>query len=271
MGAEMEGRMTNERPRPQDPGRIIAHRGASRVAPENTLAAFRAAHAQGARWIEFDVSLLGDGTPVVFHDGTLERCTDATGRLTSIGGAELAGIHAGVLFAPEFADEPLPTLEAVLELIDDLGLHANLELKTHCDDPAHRTGPLAAAVAGALASRPAAAARMTMSSFDEDELAAFRAAMPEAAVALLVEEPPADWPARLTRLGAEALHLEHSHLSESLLAEARSAGVRVRVYTINEPALMEPFRALGLTGVITDHPPLFLDDPAWADWARTRD
>ena len=268
--------MSDRRPMPQDPGRIIAHRGASRVAPENTLAAFRAAHAQGARWIEFDVSLLGDGTPVVFHDATLDRCTNATGPLTSIGRAELTGIRAGVRFAArsrsdfsDFPDEPLPTLEQVLDLIEELGLHANLELKTHRDDPAHRTGPLAAAVAGALAPRPRAVARMTMSSFDEDELAEFRAAMPDAAVALLVEEPPADWRARLTRFGAEALHLEFTHLTQSLLAEARSFGFRVRVYTINEPELMEPFRALGLTGVITDHPPLFLGDPAWAAWAGT--
>lgn len=269
MGAE--GYMNDRRPMPDDPGRIIAHRGASRVAPENTLAAFRAAHAQGARWIEFDVSALGDGTPVVFHDRTLDRCTSASGPLTSIGRAELTGIRAGALFAPEFADEPLPTLEQVLDLIEELGLYANLELKTYRDDPAHRTGPLAAAVAEALASRPLAAARMTMSSFDEDELAAFRAAMPGAAAALLVEKPPADWRARLTRLGAEALHLEFTHLSQSLLAEARSFGFRVRVYTINEPQLMEPFRPLGLTGVITDHPPLFLDEPAWAAWAETPD
>lgn len=262
--------MSDHRPMPEDPGRVIAHRGASRVAPENTLAAFRAAHAQGARWIEFDVSLLGDGTPVVFHDGTLDRCTSATGRLTSIGRAELVGIRAGVLFAPDFAGEPLPTLRQVMDLVEELRLHANLELKTHRDDPAHRTGRLAAAVAEDLASRPGMLSRMTMSSFDEDELAAFRAAMPEAPVALLVEEPPADWRARLTRLGAEALHLDFTCLRESLLAEARSFGFRVRVYTINEPSLMEPFRPLGLTGVITDHPPLFLGDEGWAAWAQTR-
>lgn len=261
----------NQRPRPEDPGRVIAHRGASQVAPENTLAAFRAAHGQGAHWVEFDVSLLGDGTAVIFHDGTLDRCTDATGPLTSIGQGDLERIRAGSLFGPAFADEPLPRLEAVLDLLEELGLHANVELKTHRDLPGHRTGALAAAVAGALASRPWALARMTVSSFDEDELAAFREAMPDMAVALLVEEPPADWRARLTRLRAEALHLDFTHLRQSLLSEARAFGFRVRVYTINQPELMEPFRELGLTGVITDHPPLFLEDAAWADWARRGD
>jgi glycerophosphoryl diester phosphodiesterase len=252
----------------EDPGRVIAHRGASRIAPENTLAAFRAAAAQGARWIEFDVSPLGDGTPVVFHDCTLDRCTDATGPLAAIGRADLARIHAGARHGPDFASEPLPTLEAVLELLGELELYANLEIKAHRDRPGRRVGDLAGPVAEALARRPWASARIVVSSFDEDELAAFRELASAMPVALLVEEPPTDWQARLTRLRAEALHLGFRHLRQDVLSEARSSGFRVRVYTINEPALMEPFRAHGLTGVITDHPPLFLDDPAWAAWAQ---
>ena len=261
--------MAQRRPRPGDPGRVIAHRGASRVAPENTLAAFRAAHAQGARWIEFDVSLLGDGTPVVFHDATLDRCTDATGPLAAIGRADLSRIRAGVLFGPAFAREEVPTLEAVLDLIEGLGLHANLELKVHGAAPGRRAGALARAVAHALSSRSWAESRLTVSSFDEEELAAFRAAMPGVPVALLVGQPPRDWRARLTALNAEALHLDFRHLDPSLLADARSAGFRVRVYTVNDPGLIDPFRDSGLTGVITDHPPLFLGDRPWAEWART--
>lgn len=257
-----------DRPMTEDPGRVIAHRGASRVAPENTLSAFRAAHAQGARWIEFDVSPLGDGTLVVFHDATLDRCTGARGPLTGIGRADLGRIRAGALFGPAFADEPLPTLEAVLDAIEALGLHANLELKAQRERPGRRIGDLAEAVAPLLAARPWAAARIVVSSFDEDELAAFRALAPEAPVALLAEEPPRDWRARLAALGAEGLHLDFRHVRESLLVEARSFGYRVRVYTINDPGPMAPFRERGLTGVITDHPPLFLDDPAWAAWAR---
>ena len=84
-------------------GRIIAHRGASQVAPENTLAAFRKALEQGVDWVEFDVSLLGDDTPVIHHDETLDRCTDATGTLREIGQNHLATIRAGKLQGPAFA------------------------------------------------------------------------------------------------------------------------------------------------------------------------
>lgn len=255
-------------PKTLDAGRVIAHRGASRVAPENTLAAFRAAAAQGASWIEFDLSALGDGTPVVIHDQTLDRCTDATGALSDIGRGDLAHIHAGAGFGAEFADEPLPTLEAVLDLIEELGISANLEIKTNAEAPGHALGHLARAAADALASRPDLAGRIVTSSFDEEELRAFREIAPDAPVALLVDEPPDDWRARLAALRAEALHLHHEFLSQSLLSEAQGFDFRVRVFTVNNPALMVPFREFGLTGVITDHPPLFLDAPDWESWAR---
>ncbi|MEL6197918.1 MAG: glycerophosphodiester phosphodiesterase family protein, partial [Pseudomonadota bacterium] len=71
-------------PRPATEPRIVAHRGASAAAPENTLTALRRAAAMGAAWVEVDVSLLGDGTAVLHHDATLERCTDAEGALSSI-------------------------------------------------------------------------------------------------------------------------------------------------------------------------------------------
>jgi glycerophosphoryl diester phosphodiesterase len=253
------------RPATADPGRVIAHRGASRAAPENTLAAFRAAAGQGARWIEFDVSLLGDGTPVVFHDATLDRCTDATGPLCGIGRADLGRISAGVRHGGRFAGEPIPTLEAALDLIDALGLFANLEIKPH----ATPRGATAAAAARALRARPWAPARIVTSSFDLDELAAMREALPDAPVAVLYTRPPRDWRARLEALRAEALHVQFDKVTPPLLAEAREAGFRVRVYTINQPARIVPLRGQGLTSVITDHPPLFLDDPAWAEWAQS--
>ena len=255
--------LSRSRPAVAEPGRVIAHRGASRVAPENTLAAFRAAAGQGARWIEFDVSLLGDGTPVVFHDPTLDRCTDAAGPLSGIGRADLGRIHAGARHGGRFAEERIPTLDAALDLIDELGLFANLEIKPQ-DRPC---GATADAAAQALRSRAWAGQRIVTSSFDLDELSAFRKALPEAPVAVLYTRPPPDWPARLTAFRAEALHLQFDKLHARLLAEAREAGLRVRVYTINQPELMVPFRGQGLTGVITDHPPLFLEDPAWAEWA----
>ncbi len=251
------------RPDTDTPGRIVAHRGASRVAPENTLAAFRLAPRLGSRWLEFDVSLLGDGTPVLHHDATLERCTDATGRLDRLTAADLAGIDAGSWFGAQYTGEPLATLVQALDLIGELDLSANLEMKPHNTTPES----LARAVVKALGSRPWARDRIVVSSYGLGALAALRRLMPDQPLAVLYKNPPADWPEALAALGACSLHIRHERLTREILSRARAHGVHVRVYVINEPPRMEPFRAAGLAGVITDHPPLFLDDPAWAAWA----
>lgn len=257
--------MRRKRPNVTDPGRVIAHRGASRVAPENTLAAFRAARAQGVWWVEFDVMLLGDGTAVVHHDATLERCTNGTGALGALGAADLGGLSAARGHGAAFRGESLPTLAQALDLFDDLGVYANLEIKRH-DLPA---GEIAGQVAQALAARAWTRERILISSFDLGELAALRERMPDAALAGLFQAPPRDWRAMLADLDAAAIHLRFDYLSQRLLNEATSFGYDVRVYTINEPSLMVPFRKLGLTGVITDHPPLFLEDADWAVWAQS--
>jgi glycerophosphoryl diester phosphodiesterase len=244
-------------------GRIIAHRGASKIAPENTLVAFREASGQGVRWFEFDVSLLGDGTPVVHHDGTIDRCTDSTGPLGSMTAADLAGIDAGGWFGDQFAGEPLAILNQALDLIDELKLSANLEMKPHDDAPE----PIAQAVAKALVTRPWTRDRILVSSFRIDALKALRQIMPEQPLAALYYDPPADWPEVLAELGASSLHIWHEFLTENILIQAQEHGFHVRVFTINEPPSMEPFRTAGLTSVITDHPPLFLHDPDWAAWA----
>ncbi len=251
------------RPDTDTPGRIVAHRGASRDAPENTLAAFRLASRLGARWLEFDVSLLGDATPVLHHDATLERCTDATGPLDRLTAADLAGIDAGGWFGTQYAGEPLATLAQALDLIGELGLSANLEMKPHDAAPE----PIARAVAEALGRRPWTRARILVSSYNLEALKALRELMPDQPLAVLYFDPPAGWPEALAALGACSLHIQHQYLTREILAQARAQGFHVRVYTVNEPPRMEPFRAAGLTGVITDHPPLFLDDPAWAAWA----
>lgn len=251
-------------PRPRDPGRVIAHRGASGAAPENTLAAFRLAAEQGARWVEFDVSLLGDGTPVIWHDPTLDRCSDATGPLGSIGAADLAGIDAGSWFSPAYAGERIATLEAALDLLGALGLGANLEMKAHDAAP----GLLAEAVATALGQRDWAASRMTVSSFDHGELVALRALMPRMPLAALYEAPAADWRAFLAMLDAEAIHLDHQHLNTAILSAAQADGRLVRVYTVNDPSGVEAFRDAGLAGLFTDHPLRFLGKARWRDWDR---
>ena len=254
------------RPVTESPGRIIAHRGASGEAPENTLSAFRAAAGAGASWVEFDVSLLGDETPVVIHDHTLGRTTNRRGRLSRLRRADLEGIDTGSWFGAAFAGERLATLEEALAEIAALDLSANLEIKPHRAP----VEPVARVVAGALAAcRPWSTRQVLVSSFDVGALAAFRHHLDDQPLALVCHRPAPRWPEVLRDLGAASFHVDIRHLEPRTLERAQAEGVDLRVFTANDPERMVPWRRAGISGIITDHPRRYLDDPDWAAWARS--
>lgn len=98
---------------------IVAHRGASAMAPENTLAAFRAAVELGADAIELDVQRTADGQLIVMHDPTVDRTTDGRGPLAAHSLAALKALDAGGWFGPQFAGERLPTLQEAVNVIEE--------------------------------------------------------------------------------------------------------------------------------------------------------
>lgn len=256
--------MTAVPPRPRTAPRIVAHRGASAAAPENTLAALRRAAAMGAAWVEVDLSLLGDGTVILHHDATLDRCTDANGLLADIGAADLSGIDAGSWFGAAFAGEPIATLDSALDLIDAIALSVNLELKPHGAPSA----PLARATLDALAVRPGLTGRVTVSSFDHSALAALRMAGGEWPVALLYTALRDDWRQQAAALAVEAVHCRLRDTSPTDIAAANAAGLALRCYTVNETdGAAATLRAAGLDAVFTDVPDRFLADPDWAAWS----
>ncbi|MEM6489271.1 MAG: glycerophosphodiester phosphodiesterase family protein [Pseudomonadota bacterium] len=252
-------------PRPTRPLGIVAHRGASAAAPENTVPAIARAAAMGVRWVELDVALLGDGTAVLHHDATLDRCTDRSGPLRSIGVQDLAGIDAGGWFDPAFAGERIPTLEIALDTVGTLDLAVNLELKPHGADPA----PLAAAAVAALAARPALAGRVTVSSFDHAALATLRALATHLPVAPIYTRP-SDWRAKAQTLGAEAIHARARDLDPAAVAEIAAAGLAVRCFTVNDPTAVAGLVEAGLDALFTDVPDRFLADPTWRAWDGAR-
>ena len=111
--------------------RIYAHRGLNHLAPENTLSAIEKVADAGLTWIETDVDILGDGTVIVIHDTTLDRTTNHSGSYYGMDKSDLAGIDAGSWFSSEFAGEPLPTLDQLIELMNRRGINANIEIKSN--------------------------------------------------------------------------------------------------------------------------------------------
>jgi glycerophosphoryl diester phosphodiesterase len=224
---------------------IWAHRGASSEAPENTLAAFLAAEKAGAQGIELDIHLTRDGVPVVIHDVRVDRTTDGSGPVSRLTLAELRRLDAGSWFAPDFAGEPIPTLEEVLAWAGDR-LRLNLEIK----DAGTRQ-----AILPLLARYPAA--RVLISSFDYRLLAAFRRADGGLPLGVLLES--AFWGRALrlaVAIGAESLHPREDRVSRPLLTQCRRLGLKVYPWTVDDPGQALRFSFLGVDGIFSNNPRL---------------
>lgn len=229
----------------------IAHRGASKIAPPNTLAAFARAAELGADGIEFDVHLSADGVPVVIHDFTVDATTDGHGRVADLTLAQLKALDAGSSFDPAFVGERIPTLEEVLDAVEDR-LLLNVELKS----TSIRDNGLERAVLAQI-ERHRASDRVLISSFNPFSLRRVRRRAPHIPLGLLYA-PDLPLPLRRAWLAFlaphEARHPEHTMIDAQYMAWARRRGYRVYTWTVDEPDEMRRLIALGVDGIITNVP-----------------
>lgn len=222
---------------------VYAHRGASALAPENTLAAFRHALQAGAAGVELDVHLSADGTPVVIHDETLERTTDGRGPVAGYTIEALQRLDAGSWFDPLFAGERLPTLAETLSLLAGR-LRINVEIKES------RAG---LAVLDLLRHFPQA--DVVVSSFNYDVLARLRREAPQLPLAVL--QDGGNWRQGLARaeaLRACAYHPQAAMVSRPLLAACRAVHLPVLPWTVDDPAQVRLLVRLGVAGLFTNDP-----------------
>ncbi|SNB61198.1 glycerophosphoryl diester phosphodiesterase [Arboricoccus pini] len=243
--------------RPAMPGlaKVVGHRGARARAPENTLAGLRKAAELGATWVEFDVMLTADGVPVLMHDDTLDRTTNGQGSTAAITLAELSKLDAGGYFSAAFANERVPTFKEAIDILIDLHLAANVEIKPV---PGHER-QTAHAVAQILAdSWPAIGPDLLISSFSKTALTEARATAPALAYGLLVEEVPANWASLMQELGCTSLHAWHEKTAPEEVASIAAEGVPVLLYTVNDPSCASAFLKAGAASIITDVPDLIL-------------
>ncbi len=132
---------------------------------------------------------------------------------------------------------------------------------------AEPTGRMAGIIADALGTRDWAQSRVLVSSFWHAELDAIRALMPELPLAVLYRDPGQEWAVTCDRLAAAAMHVRFDYLSSGLISAVRRRSMDIRTYTANDPEAAAPFRERGLTGVITDHPPFYLEREEWREWS----
>jgi len=230
--------------------RLIGHRGAKESAPENTLASIREAARQGATWVEVDVALTHDGVPVVLHDDTLERTTSGAGPLAGIDLADLQRLDAGSWFDPRFAAERVPTFEALIAVVLDLGLGLNAEIKP----TPGRNAETAETALNTLKRRWPGGRPLLVSSFEPECLEVARALAPEIPRGYLLWDPPADWAAVADRVGAATINVEQGRQSAASVAEYRATGRPVLAYTVNDALRARTLFGWGVAGVFTDAP-----------------
>lgn len=227
----------------------FAHRGAGKLAPENTLAAFRTGAAQGFRGFECDVKLSADDVPYLLHDDDLERTTSGRGPAQPWLWQALSRLDAGGWHGRQFAGEPLASLDAVTTfcLANDCAL--NLELKP-CPGHAQRTGQV---VVDWLAKRwPTDRPPPLLSSFQQEALRGAQEAAPHWPRAWLLEHIPPRWVNSAHALGCVAIVVHHPELDPSTIDVTHREGMRVVSYTVNDPAVAARLKSWGIDGLITD-------------------
>lgn len=238
---------------PQGEVRVIGHRGAAALAPENTLASFRKAAALGVQWVEMDVSLLADGGTVIFHDEVLDRCTNGHGFLASQTMDTVVGLDAGSWFDPAYAGERIPDLRSALAVIQQAGMGLNLEIKH--DGPG--VEQLVDAVLATLATEWADHDSLLISSFNHQALQRCHRWAPHYRRGQLYEQVPSQWAEELAEIEAWSLHCNWRALDAALTRRIKAAGYRLLCYTVNNPLDVAAHWAWGMDAIFTDDPRQF--------------
>ncbi|WP_064606496.1 glycerophosphoryl diester phosphodiesterase [Photobacterium sp. J15] len=232
--------------------KVFAHRGMSALAPENTLAAFSLCRQHGIKWIECDVDILSDGTVVVSHDDTLDRCTDHSGSLYDMTQADLTEIDAGSWFHDDYIGEPLPTFEQLIELVNQHQLNINVEIKS-CTAGWEMTDKLLTNVISGL-EKLDSERELIVSCFNHLALAEFKRRRPQTQVACLFESATLgdDWQSVLQACEADYIHPEDEGLTREMVESFKAAGCKINVYTVNDLARANQLFNWGVDGVFTD-------------------
>ena len=230
--------------------RWIAHRGAGRLAPENTLAAFRLGAAHGFRMFECDAKLSADGVPFLLHDATLERTSNGRGVAGDLPWAALSQLDAGGWHSRRYAGEPLASLEGLIRFCLANRHALNIEIKP-TPGAERRTGEVVASHAARLWTDPTQPPPF-LTSFAMDALRGARATQPGLPRGLLLDTLPAGWLATALELGCVAVVCNHALWDAASVAQVHAAGLRALSYTVNDEWAAERLLALGTDGIITD-------------------
>jgi glycerophosphoryl diester phosphodiesterase len=230
--------------------KVIAHRGSSGEAPENTLASLHLAGQQGIKWVEIDVMLSSDGIPVIFHDDYLSRTTNGEGLIHTTPFSKLKQLDAGSWKDNKYQQETIPTLLEAIEVISQYGMGLNLELKP-CEGLEEETSVASIAV---LKQHWPKDLPLLLSSFNYFALISAKALWPEVSRGYNVSAIPKAWKERLEHLGCSGLHIHQSFFDAQQVSAIQAAGYKVLAFTVNDECRALELFNQGLDAVFSDYP-----------------
>jgi len=244
---------------------LIAHRGASQIAPENTISAFIQAKQLGATWLEFDVQLSADDQAVIVHDDTLERTTNGHGNVRNTLWQQLQTLDAGSWFGPQYYGETIPNLHDTLTWLTDNNMAANIEIKA---SPWEQHNLHLAEIVASIIAPNLAQHHIILSSFSWPALQRLRQLLPEAPLGLLVD---INQPQKLSvqvqiiqetyqQLNCVSLHLNNTACTFDTIATCQTFAQQIAVFTVNQYHRVQDLMQWGVHSVFSDNPQL-LDYP----------
>lgn len=235
---------------------VIAHRGASFYAPENTHSAFKLAIEMKAEMIELDVSLSKDGVPVVVHDETVDRTTNGKGLVSNFTLRELKNLETGSWFSDKYSGEPFPTLSEVLDYTKDK-ISVNIEIKTEAVTDELKDGIIEKALH--IVEKAGVGDQVIFSSFDYRVMEHLEKLAPEMPKAILYEKSQSGdmKPSELVaKYKVNAFNCSHRQLSDEWIEDLKTNNIPFFIYTVNDEKLMKTIIEKGATGIFSDKPDL---------------
>lgn len=235
--------------------KVIAHRGAPWVAPENTLSSLKRAKELGAQWTEFDVRLTQDDQAIIFHDDKLNRTTNGKGLVIRMPYVKMAQLDAGSWFDSQFQGERIPLLSQYLQTAAQLKLGINVELKG-TDAPPEKLAKLVAENLQqywSLALPPP-----LLSSFSVTNLHAMRALGKEYLLGFLMDEWSDQWQTIAAELNCVSVHVNQRKLTLERVKSIKQKNYLVLAYTVDDKKRAEELFSWGVDSVFSNNPQLLL-------------
>ncbi|MFN7097287.1 MAG: glycerophosphoryl diester phosphodiesterase [Gammaproteobacteria bacterium] len=232
---------------------VIAHRGASGYAPENTIPAMQRAKEMGATWVEFDVVLSRDGELFVFHDEKLNRTTNGSGLIAQTDAAQIKLLDAGAWFSSLYKNTSTPTLDMILSYLAEVGLGMNLEIKPADDRIELLVNKIFDAIERHWTNE---LPPPLISSFSIPALYAARKRSPTARLGLLLHEWRKDWRKIADDLNCYSVHLNMEIITKRRIQAIHSSGRPVLCYTVNNSGVAKQLFDMGVDGIFSNYPDL---------------